>query len=104
LPSHKNGLKATLLEAIDEGLQNVLGKSGKELIYHQLLKKYGLKKEKIPEKPEVLAELLNTLFGYGAKIIENEIVNSINKKQGNKKYVKKNTRLTEYLKKNNIFI
>lgn len=73
----KKEFEAMLLEALDEVLESILGESGKEVVYYHLQNSYGIRREDVPEKPEVFAECLNRIFGFGAKIIEDAIIKSL---------------------------
>lgn len=54
--------KEALIEAVDEGLL-ILGESGREVVYFHLQHSYGLKKENIPENPEIFMGCLRKIFG-----------------------------------------
>jgi hypothetical protein len=48
-----------------------LGKSGKQALTHYLDTNMGLKKEEIPQKPELFSKGLNLIFGeQGADVLE----------------------------------
>jgi hypothetical protein len=64
------------IEAIDEGL-NVLGESGKQMVFFHLQNSYSVKKHEIPKKPEVFAAGLEKIFGAGASVIEKLILKSL---------------------------
>jgi hypothetical protein len=93
----KKHLDATVLEALDEGLKSILGESGKKIVYFHLQNSHGLRREEILEKPELLNECLNMLFGYGAKVIENAILKTLSFKL-KIKYKEKNVKFAEYIK------
>lgn len=66
-----------IIKCIDEGLQTV-GESIKHVIYFCLEKNFRLKKEEIPEHPEVFEQALASIFGEeGSKIIEELIIQKI---------------------------
>ncbi len=65
--------KEALVEAIDEGLL-ILGESGRDVVYFHLQHSYGLRKENIPDNPEIFAECLRKIFGLGAQVIEKSII------------------------------
>ncbi|MGB9960055.1 MAG: hypothetical protein ACPLKQ_06010 [Candidatus Bathyarchaeales archaeon] len=90
-----------LLEAVDEALQTVLGESGKEVIYYYFQNSYAIKKEDIPEKPELFIEFLKKLFGVGAELIENTILKNLCQKLGIKPEQAENAKLAEFLRKIN---
>jgi hypothetical protein len=62
-----------LQEAIDEAL-STLGEEGKQAVYHHLERKYNLPKEEIPYRIERFSEVLETLFGTAAKILQTLIM------------------------------
>ncbi|MEM3551760.1 MAG: hypothetical protein QXN87_08730 [Candidatus Bathyarchaeia archaeon] len=99
MPIHKKGFNALLLEALDEGLQSTLGESGKTVVYYHFQNSCGVRREGIPEKPEVFSEFLNRLFGFGAKIIEEAILKSLCSKLGIEYEEVKNAKFTDYLRK-----
>jgi len=52
-----------------------VGESAKYVIYHYLEGDFRLKKDKIPERPEVFKQAMTSIFGEeGSKIIEELIV------------------------------
>lgn len=66
-----------ILRCIDDGLQT-LGESVKKAIYYHLKKKFRLKREEIPKKPEKFCRGLTLMFGEkGADIIENWIIEKL---------------------------
>jgi hypothetical protein len=95
-PKHELSFKQALLEAIDEGLLT-LGKSGKEAIYFHLQNLCALKKEDIPDKPEIFVEGLQKIFGLGAEVIEKAIVKNLYLKLGLAFKEKKGYSFLEYL-------
>ncbi|MGB9714351.1 MAG: hypothetical protein ACPLZC_05160 [Candidatus Bathyarchaeales archaeon] len=70
-----------LLEAVDEGLL-IIGESGRNAIYFHLQNSCSLKREDIPEKPEVFMDGLKKIFGLGAQAIEMSIVKCLYSKLG----------------------
>jgi hypothetical protein len=64
---------------VDEGV-GFLDKHGKAAMYYQVEKRFDLKREEIPKKLEVFGEALDGLFGYGAKIIEFQIIRNLSEK------------------------
>jgi len=98
LSSPKKKFEIILLEAIDESLKSMLGESGKAIVYHQLQNSYGLRRENVPEKPELFAECLYRLFGLGAKIIETTILKNLCIKLQIKYEEKKNIKFADYIK------
>jgi len=69
------------IEAVDEGL-NVLGESGKQMIFFYLEKSYSIRRHEIPKKPEAFAVGLEKIFGAGASVLEKLIVKSLYSKLG----------------------
>jgi hypothetical protein len=64
-------------QCINEVLET-LGKSGKQAFTHYLEKDIGLKKEEIPQKPELFSKGLNLIFGeQGADLLEIAIVQKL---------------------------
>ena len=64
-------------QCINEVLET-LGKSGKQAFTHYLEKDIGLKKEEIPQKPELFSKGLNLIFGeQGADLLETAIVQKL---------------------------
>jgi len=90
-------LDKLLEEAIDEGL-NILGKSGKQMLFFHLEKSYRLNKHEILQKPEVFEVAINQIFGAGASVIEKVIVKSVYSKIGLKFEEKKQYKFSDYLK------
>jgi len=69
------------IEAVDEGL-DVLGESGRQMIFFHLEKSYSIKRHEIPKKPEAFAAGLEKIFGAGASVLEKLIVKSLYSKLG----------------------
>lgn len=68
-----------IFKCIDEGLQVVVD-SAKHAIYYCLEKDFRLKKDEIPEHPEVFKKAIASIFGEeGSKIIEELIVQKMTK-------------------------
>lgn len=70
----KETLDDLLLEAIDEMLRQVFEEIGTKVIYGFLGNNSHLKREEIPEKPEVFSAGLKRLLGSGAPVIEDLIL------------------------------
>ena len=68
-------LNSNILECIDAGLDS-LGGAGKKTVYWYL-QKCKVKIESIPERPSSLIEVLKTLFGQGAGILERTITREL---------------------------
>ena len=90
-------LDKLLEEAIDEGL-NVLGKSGKQMLFFHLEKSYSLTKHEITKKPEVFETAIHQIFGAGAPVLEKLIVESVYSKLGLTYHEKKKYTFSDYLK------
>ena len=86
-----------LEEAIDNGL-NVLGNSGKQMLFFYLEQSYSLKKHEIAQKPEVFEAAIHQIFGAGAPVLEKLIVESVYSKLGLKYHEKKKYTFSDYLK------
>jgi len=69
------------IEAVDEGL-DVLGESGRQMIFFHLEKICSIKRHEIPNKPEAFAAGLEKIFGAGASVLEKLIVKSLYSKLG----------------------
>ncbi len=63
-----------LLDAVDEALENVLGKTASKVCYNFLETKYSLIKENIPREIETFTACLENLLGSGALLIEEFIL------------------------------
>ena len=70
------GSKEKILTCVDKGL-NHLGESVKHVIYWHLEHRFGIKREKIPDRPEEFVRGLKAIYGAGANIIEKGIVREI---------------------------
>ena len=68
------GLRAKILEAIDEGLRTVLGESCSRAIYYYFQTRTGLRIEDAVDRPEALASFLRGMFMAGAQVLERKIV------------------------------
>jgi len=78
-----------LLEAVEEVLSS-LGSSVKNTVYFYLEKSFNLKRQDIPYKIEKFANAIEEIFGFGAKLLEIQIMKSLHKKVGqNLRYVPK---------------
>jgi len=69
--------KRGLLEAMDEGLNQVLGEAATRTIYFHLQRKFRLKREDVPENLEVFGFALERTFGIGALVIEKTIMENL---------------------------
>lgn len=91
-------LDKLLEEAIDDGL-NVLGKSGKQMLYFHLENNYSVKKHEIAQKPEDFTEAIQEIFGAGASVLEKLILKSVYSKLGLKYKETTRCKLSDCLKK-----
>ncbi|MEM1539202.1 MAG: hypothetical protein QXW82_06025 [Candidatus Bathyarchaeia archaeon] len=89
--------KKALMEAVEEGLL-MLGESGRDLIYYNLQHSYGLRKENIPNNPEIFASCLRKIFGEGAEVIESSILRALYRRLGLEYVEKKNYTFANYVK------
>jgi len=77
------------LQAIDQVLLGVLGKTGSEAVYSYLERNCGLRKEELPKRLETFASGIEAAFGSGALIIEKLIIRNLQSRlthQGEKPY------------------
>lgn len=58
-----------LLQVIDKALL-LLGQGVKSTIYYQLEYKYNIKRKQIPDKIEVFSDVIEQIFGMGARNLE----------------------------------
>jgi hypothetical protein len=58
------------LEALDEGLEGILGGSPKQAIFYHLEHSFSIKKAEIPERSDIFHASLEKIFGPGALLIE----------------------------------
>ncbi len=88
-----------LAEAIDEGLA-LLGESPKEAIYSHIEKTFKINREDIPYRIDEFTDVLERIFGDGAKILKIQIMKCLFKKVGHSfKHYKSppNLDFTEYV-------
>lgn len=72
-----------LIEAVNQGLKAILGKSGATVVLHHLKSSFSISMEQISEKTASFAAGLEDLFGKeGASIIEASIVEELYTKLG----------------------
>lgn len=72
-----------LLESIDEGL-SVLGESSKQIVYSYLEKSVKMNRHDIPHRIEEFIDVIEKIFGTGAKILEIQIMKCLFSKVGYK--------------------
>jgi len=65
-----------LIAAVERGL-SVLGESVAQVIFHNLDKMYSLKRQDIIKNPDRFVQALHDIFGSGAAVIEELIIQSI---------------------------
>ena len=70
---HSN-LDSASIEVVEETLEEVFGRTTKNMIFSILVTKYNLEKYDIPRKPEVFRKMLEDFLGEGGKVIENLII------------------------------
>jgi hypothetical protein len=75
--STDEGTEQRILKCVDEVL-STLGDSASQAIHYYLEMNVGLKKEEIPQKPELFCEGLNLIFGQqGANFVGSSIVRKL---------------------------
>jgi len=84
------------IEAVDEGL-DVLGESGRHMVFFHLERSCSIKRHEIPKKPEAFAAGLEKIFGAGASVIEKLIVKSLYSKLGLKYEDKEECPFADYV-------
>ncbi len=88
--------KCLFIKAIDESL-SYLGESAKYYIYFHLEYTFGVRREEIPEKPEIFAEKLEELFMDGSTYIERLILKRLFENVGLELKCKKGYSFTDYI-------
>ncbi|MFQ6075112.1 MAG: hypothetical protein ACE5Z5_03100 [Candidatus Bathyarchaeia archaeon] len=86
-----------LLEAVDEGLQMILGKNMERVIYHWLERNHSLVMDEIPQRLEDFHSSLEGLFGFGAAVIERQILERLFSELGLKYQVKRGYSFADYV-------
>ena len=83
LDAEKKALKFedVLLEAVDEGL-SLLGKKSKQALYFYLEKTFKMNRRDIPYRIEEFTDVVEKIFGSGARILEIQIMKCLFKKVG----------------------
>jgi len=84
------------IEAVDEGL-DVLGESGRHMVFFHLERSCSIKRHEIPKKPEAFAAGLEKIFGAGASVLEKLIVKSLYSKLGLKYEDKEERPFADYV-------
>ena len=73
MEDHGNSLNMILVEAVDEGLSNICGLAGSAIFY--FIENHGAIKSKLEiENLDDLSKSLETIFGFGSKIIKKNIL------------------------------
>jgi hypothetical protein len=70
-----------LIQAVDEGLMS-FGEPVSKIIYFHLKNKYSIKREDIPNKPEIFIRAIQSLLGMGASSIAILVLKILCKKYG----------------------
>lgn len=74
----KDKFNEKLLVVLDKSMKNIFGENTVNAVYYHLQKRYLIKLEDIPEKPQVFAEAIKEIFGAtGADVIETFIVRDL---------------------------
>lgn len=68
--------RTATLEAVDESLLG-LGESTRRAIYFHIEKRYGVKREEIPERLEEFSKALEGLFHEGGRVLERLIARNL---------------------------
>jgi len=85
LNAQKSESYKTLVDALNQSLRSVFGKSATTAIYYYLEKKYQLKMEDILEKPLTFTKAIEEIFGKtGAEIVETLLTEELASKFGTK--------------------
>jgi len=80
-PLRNRSFEKLLLEAVDEGLSS-LGDSATNAIYFHLENTFNISKQDIPYKIEEFADVIEKIFGLGAKPLEILIMKRLYEKVG----------------------
>lgn len=79
--NRSRNIEAAILQAVDEALKE-LGGSVREIIYYELERNHGIKKEDIPQKFDQFILAIRSEFGNGSKTIEALILEKLFGKTG----------------------
>ena len=66
-------VEPSVLDVIDESLDEIFGIGKKKMIYYYIEKYFSLKREEIPNNFEKFLECLGMVFGEGAEVIKKVI-------------------------------
>lgn len=69
----RDQINAILVEAVNEGLESIFDIAASSVLFF-LEKNGSIKSRSNIENPEILAEGLESIFGFGAKIVEKKIL------------------------------
>lgn len=89
----RKGFSSLFLEAVDETFAS-LGESCRRSIYVHLENSFRIKREDIPSRIEEFARAVESIFGFGAKLVEIEIMKRLHAKVGGFKYYPKDSNLS----------
>jgi len=95
--SRLSTIDASLLEAIDEVLENVFGENGRNIIVQTLRKKNFMKWNEVPKRPKVLADTLKAMFESSSIIVEDLILENFYSKLNLNYKWKKSYRFSDYI-------
>lgn len=77
----KRKFNVLLLSEIDESMNQFFGGDIANTVYYYLEKNYSLKREDIPEKPNLFSKALESMFGkLGAEVIETFLIMNLSSK------------------------
>ena len=72
LEEERSPAGAFFLCSIDKGL-DAFGANVRIVVYHELERRHGLKREDIPRKPDLFVETIENLFGVGTAAVSRAI-------------------------------
>jgi hypothetical protein len=76
-----SGKTNPIVSCVDAALDSY-GESVKYVVYWNLQKKYNVEKNVIPEKPDKLVAIIESIFGVGADFVKEKIILSIQQLSG----------------------
>lgn len=74
--AENSNLITIVLDIVDEALEP-LGETSKRVIFWHLENRYNVSRRDIPHKPEEFLAALREMFGAGAKILEQRMINAL---------------------------
>ena len=86
-----------LPETINNILENIFGKKGKESLLHAMEKRYSLKRGEILDNVQGFADALHEILGSGSVIIEDLILETVYAKLNVEFEWKKDYRFSDYV-------